>query len=61
MNKDDLAAALRKHYDHAGSDDGGSGDAGDRTKAELYEEAKEQDVDGRSKMDKQELAEAVDG
>ena len=52
MDKDDLAAALRNHYDNAGLDDGGSGGVGDRTKAELYEEAKGQDVDGRSKMDK---------
>ena len=37
---------------------GSSGD--DRTKKELYEEAKEEDIDGRSKMDKAELKEAVD-
>jgi hypothetical protein len=29
------------------------------TKAELYEKAKELDIDGRSKMNKDELAEAV--
>ena len=55
MDKSDLAAALRTHYEKSG------GDGSDRTKAELYEAAKQQDVEGRSKMDKQELAEAVDG
>ena len=40
----------------------GSGDDGDeRTKAELYEEAKEEDVEGRSKMSKAELKDAVEG
>ena len=53
MNKSDLAAALREHYD------GQSGDADEKTKAELYEEAKDRDVEGRSKMTKEELAEAV--
>ncbi|HKG52480.1 MAG TPA: hemerythrin domain-containing protein [Actinomycetales bacterium] len=44
---------------------GGSGDAADGdesgpTRAELYEQAKEQDVPGRSKMSKAELGEAVE-
>jgi ferritin-like metal-binding protein YciE len=39
---------------------GGNGSAGDeKTKEELYEEAKRQGVEGRSKMDKQELERAV--
>ena len=37
----------------------GSSDDG-KTKDDLYEEAKEQDIDGRSKMDKDELKEAVE-
>ena len=43
----------------SGGSSGGSGD--DRTRDELYEEARKQDVDGRSKMDKAELKRAVDG
>ena len=31
------------------------------TKQELYEKAKEQDIDGRSRMDKAELKDAVEG
>ena len=38
---------------------GGSSDGG-KTKKELYDEAKEQDIEGRSKMDKAELKDAVD-
>ncbi|MFL6128357.1 MAG: hemerythrin domain-containing protein [Mycobacteriales bacterium] len=41
-------------------DPGGSADPSRATRAELYEMAKEQDVSGRSKMSKEELAEAVD-
>jgi hypothetical protein len=37
----------------------GNGDITSMTKAELYEKAKELDIDGRSKMNKDELAEAV--
>ena len=45
----------------SGGSGGGSGGSDDgRTKAELYEEAKEEGVDGRSKMDKAELRDAVD-
>jgi hemerythrin superfamily protein len=45
----------------AGSGEAGSGEAGnDATRDELYEKAKEQDVPGRSKMSKEELADAVD-
>ena len=43
----------------SGSSSGGGSD--DKTKKELYEEAKKQDIEGRSKMDKGELKEAVDG
>ena len=39
----------------------GSGDLLDLTKEELYEKAKELDIDGRSKMNKKQLAKAVGG
>ena len=42
------------------SGDGDDGDDGP-TRDELYRQAQEQDIPGRSKMDKQELAEAVQG
>ena len=45
----------------SGSSPGSSPSGDDRTRDELYEEAKAQDVEGRSKMDKAELREAVDG
>jgi hemerythrin superfamily protein len=38
---------------------GSGGNGGDLTKEELYEQAKEQDVPGRSKMSKEELAREV--
>ena len=45
----------------AGGSDGGDDDGTDgRTKAELYEEAKEEGVEGRSKMSKAELKDAVE-
>jgi hypothetical protein len=37
----------------------GGGELLDLTKAELYEKAKALDIDGRSKMNKEELATAV--
>jgi hemerythrin superfamily protein len=37
-----------------------SGDAGERTRDELYDAARQQDIPGRSKMSKDELAQAVD-
>jgi hemerythrin superfamily protein len=37
------------------------GNAEDATRAELYEKAKKRDIPGRSKMSKDELAEAVEG
>jgi iron-sulfur cluster repair protein YtfE (RIC family) len=43
------------------SSGGSSGDGDEPTRDELYRQAQEQDVPGRSKMDKQELAEAVQG
>ena len=51
---------LSKASGSSGGSSGG-GSSGGKTKDELYEEAKEQDIDGRSKMDKSELKEAVDG
>lgn len=49
----------------AGSDAGpassGSGGSGEPTKAELYDKAKEQEIEGRSTMTKEELKEAVEG
>lgn len=47
-----LQEAKQRHESGAGADD--------RTKEELYEAAKKQDVPGRSKMSKAELADAVD-
>ena len=45
-----------------GSDAGAtSGGSGEPTKAELYEQAKEQDVEGRASMSKEELRRAVEG
>lgn len=42
-----------------GSLDSGGGKLEDRSKAELYEEAKEIGIEGRSKMDKDELAKVI--
>lgn len=39
---------------------GGSAVEGELTKEELYQKAKEQDIEGRSKMNKEELQEAVE-
>lgn len=50
-----------KEGDHWELKDGGSGGDGDgHTKEELYDRAKELDVEGRSKMDKDELRRAVE-
>lgn len=43
-----------------GGQGGGSSVEGELTKEELYQMAKEQDIEGRSKMDKEELQEAVE-
>lgn len=43
-------------YRHGGKSDGG----GEPTKTELYEQAKRRGIEGRSKMGKAELAEALD-
>ena len=45
----------------SGGSSGSDGDGNDRTKEELYEEAKEEGIEGRSKMSKSELKDAVDG
>ncbi|MET3709790.1 hypothetical protein ABIC65_000470 [Sphingomonas trueperi] len=42
-----------------GSLDSGGGKLDDRSKAELYDEAKEIGIEGRSKMDKAELVKAI--
>lgn len=42
-----------------GAQSGGSTVEGELTKEELYQKAKEQDIEGRSKMDKEELQQAV--
>jgi alkanesulfonate monooxygenase SsuD/methylene tetrahydromethanopterin reductase-like flavin-dependent oxidoreductase (luciferase family) len=43
-------------YRHGGKSDGG----GEPSKAELYEEARRQDIEGRSKMSKAELVKALE-
>ncbi len=50
---DELAAAKQRRQA------GGTGSAADRTKEELYEQAQEMGIGGRSSMTKDELAEAV--
>jgi hemerythrin superfamily protein len=59
---EELEAAKQRHLAGGGSSGGGSSSgesSGDASKAELYEQAKEMDVEGRSSMTKEELAEAV--
>lgn len=51
----ELAAAKRRHQGGTAS----AGDAGNKTREELYEQARAQDAPGRSTMTKDELAEAV--
>ena len=51
MSKTDLADALHQHF---------ADNPSRLTKGELYDKAKELDIAGRSKMDKDELADAVD-
>ena len=53
----DLAARFAEATGWTGK---GSSDLGEPTRAELYDKAKEQQVPGRSAMNKAELAEAVD-
>lgn len=54
---------LQEMSGRMGAAQGGQGSGstveGELTKEELYQKAKEQDIDGRSKMDKEELQEAV--
>ena len=62
VEQEDGDEALKSGSELSAASGGSSGGSSDgRTKQELYEEAKEQDIDGRSKMDKAELKEAVDG
>ena len=72
MTKDELLRAIEKATDENGratrdggaNRDGGAKGAGgpsEKTKDELMEEARERDVEGRSKMSKDELAEALEG
>ena len=60
VSQEDGGRALKSgsELSKASSSSGSSDD--DMTKDELYEKAKAQDVDGRSKMDKSELKDAVD-
>jgi len=59
---------FRKEGDHWAAKDGGGGSSSngggggsleDRTKAELYDRARERDIPGRSSMSKSELVEAL--
>jgi hemerythrin superfamily protein len=54
------ARELQELGEAGGGAAGGSSSGGERTKEELYEEAKEKDVPGRSSMTKDELARAVE-
>ena len=45
--------------ENAGKKGGKASDYEDRTKAELYQQAKKVGIDGRSKMNKEELIEAL--
>ncbi len=66
LDHDELAQGLHEYYqdqtggEGSGGDASGSGGTEEMTKAELYEEAKELDVEGRSTMDKSELKDAVE-
>ena len=63
LDKDGLVdAILKAQHASGGKTSGGKASGGDdKTKAELYDEAKEHDIPGRSTMDKAELADALDG
>ena len=52
-------AARIANTENAGKKGGGSQKYEERTKKELYEQAKKVGIEGRSKMDKQELIEAL--
>lgn len=54
-----MQAKQRLIQEMGGQTGGGSTVEGELTKEELYQKAKEQDVEGRSKMDKDELQQAV--
>ena len=61
VEQEDGGRALKSgsELSRAGSS-GGSGGSDDKTKADLYEDAKEEGVEGRSKMSKQELEDALE-
>ena len=61
LKQDDGGRVLKSgsELSKAGGSSGGSSGDG-KTKDELYEEAKEQDVEGRSNMNKAELKDAVE-
>ena len=61
LKQDDGGKVLKSGSELSKASGGADGSGGDRTKKELYEEAKEEDVEGRSKMSKSELKDAVDG
>jgi len=52
-------AARIANTENAGEKGGKASNYEDRTKDELYEQAKELDIEGRSKMSKKELIEAL--
>ena len=58
VSQEDGGRALKSGSELSKASGGSSGSDG-KTKDELYEEAKEQDIEGRSKMDKAELKDAV--
>ena len=61
VEQEDGGRALKSGSELSKASGGSSGGSDGKTKDELYEEAKKQDIDGRSKMDKSELKDAVDG
>ncbi|AGC75557.1 Rho termination factor-like protein [Nonlabens dokdonensis] len=52
-------AARIANTENAGKKGGRANDYEDRTKEELYDQAKELDIEGRSKMNKEELIQAL--
>jgi uncharacterized protein HemX len=54
-----VAWYMRQRNSERNSEFGGAAQPDERTKDELYEEARRRGIEGRSKMSKEELAEAV--